>query len=203
MKRYLALSDSYTIGEGVTAEERWPEQLVQHLRAEEIAVMAPVIVARTGWTTGELIAGITQAHPNGVFDLVSLLIGVNNQYRGLPPAEFESELLLLLRHTVALTGGCAGRVLVASIPDWSVAPFALGRDRAHIAEQIDAFNRIKRTATITIGARFVDITPISRVVGAEPTMLARDGLHPSGAMYSAWAHHMLPAARAALLGRDD
>ncbi len=203
MKRYLALGDSYTIGEGVTAEERWSEQLVQHLRAEGIGLAAPEIVARTGWTTGELIAGITQAHPIGPFDLVSLLIGVNNQYRGLPPAEFESELLLLLRHAVALAGGCAGRVLVASIPDWSVAPFALGRDRAHIAEQIDAFNRIKCTAASTVGARFVDITPLSRVAGTEPGMLTSDGLHPSGAMYSAWARYMLPAARAALLGRDE
>jgi lysophospholipase L1-like esterase len=164
---------------------------------------APEIVARTGWTTGELIAGITQAHPIGPFDLVSLLIGVNNQYRGLPPADFESDLLLLLRHAVALAGGCSGRVLVASIPDWSVTPFALGRDRAHIAEQIDAFNRIKCTAASTVGARFVDITPISRVAGTEPGMLTSDGLHPSGAMYSAWARYMLPAARAALLGRDE
>ncbi|HZG69757.1 MAG TPA: GDSL-type esterase/lipase family protein, partial [Herpetosiphonaceae bacterium] len=197
------LGDSYTIGEGVAAEERWPEQLVQLLRAEGIGLAAPGIVARTGWTAGELIAGITQAHPNGVFDLVSLLIGVNNQYRGLPPAEFESELLILLRHAVALAGGCTGRVLVASIPDWSVTPFAVGRDRARIAEQIDAFNRIKRAATVAAGARFVNITPISRVAGAEPEMLARDGLHPSGAMYSAWAHHMLPAARAAMLGHDN
>ncbi|HZG69851.1 MAG TPA: GDSL-type esterase/lipase family protein, partial [Herpetosiphonaceae bacterium] len=154
MKRYLALGDSYTIGEGVAAEERWPEQLVQLLRAEGIGLAAPEIVARTGWTTGELIAGMSQAHPNGLFDLVSLLIGVNNQYRGLPPAAFESELLLLLRHAVALAGSCAGRVLVASIPDWGVTPFAAGRDRTDIAEQIDTFNRIKHAATLTVGARF-------------------------------------------------
>ncbi len=201
MLRYLALGDSYTIGEGLLAAERWPVQLVQMLRGEAIEIADPEIIAVTGWTTDELLEGIAQAQPIGPYALVSLLIGVNNQYRGRDLAEYQVELQALLHQATAFAGGNAGRVLVASIPDWGVTPFAVERDRARIAAELDAFNDAKRQATLTAGARFVDITPLSRAAGSDPAMLAADGLHPSGAMYRLWAQALLPLARAAL--RDD
>lgn len=198
MLRYLALGDSYTIGEGVQEEQRWPIQLCRMLRKEGIGIAEPEIVARTGWTTGELLDGIAQAQPLGRYTLVSLLIGVNNQYRQGSLVDYGTEFRHLLRQAIAFTGGCAARVLVPSIPDWGITPFATGRDQARIAAEIDAFNDIKCQATLAMGAIFADITSISRLSGAEPVMLADDGLHPSGAMYTLWARTLVPLARHAL-----
>jgi lysophospholipase L1-like esterase len=195
--RYLALGDSYTIGEGVGADERWPEQLAALLRAQGMAVGPPEIVARTGWTTGELMAGIDRAAPSGRFDLVSLLIGVNDQYRGVDPAEYRVTFRAVLERAVAFARGEATRVIVLSVPDWSVTPFAQGRDRARIASEIDRFNAVNRHETTARGARYVDITQASRAAppaGAGPR-LAPDGLHPSGEMYAVWARLVLPNAR--------
>lgn len=200
--RYLALGDSYTIGEGVGADERWPERLAALLRAQGVAVDAPEIVARTGWTTGELMAGIDRAAPSGRFDLVSLLIGVNNQYRELDIAAYRGDFRALLERAAAFAGGEARRVLVLSIPDWSVAPFAQGRDRVRIATEIDRFNAINRQETEARGARYVDVTKASRAVPGpwtEPPF-APDGLHPSGGMHAEWARLALPHALAALGG---
>jgi lysophospholipase L1-like esterase len=161
-------------------------------------VADPAIVARTGWTTDELDAAIDQAAPRGPYALVSLLIGVNNQYRGGAEPIYRAQFTALLRRAIAFAGGDASRVVVLSIPDWGVTPFAEGRDRARIAAEIDAFNAAAREQTAALGARWVDVTPASREAGADPAMLVSDGLHPSGRQYARWAGLALPAAAAAL-----
>lgn len=197
--RYLALGDSYTIGEGVADHARWPHQLVPALGALGHAVRIPEIVARTGWTCDELSAGIDAANPAGPFALVSLLIGVNDQYRGGSAAEYAPRFARLLARAAALAGGDAGRVIVVSLPDWGATPFAQGRDRAAIAEAIDAFNVMNRAEAARVGASYVDVTPSSRRAAADETLLASDGLHPSAGMFADWARLVLPRA-AAIVG---
>lgn len=193
--RFLALGDSYTIGESVPESARWPVQLVDLLRREGIGVAELQIIAQTGWTTAELSAGIDAAVPHGVFDLVSLLIGVNNQYRGLSQAEYRTEFKALLQRAIGFAGGKPGRVMVLSIPDWGVTPFAADRDRAAIARDIDAFNKINHLTSERVGAGYVDVTPVSRQAAGDAMMVADDGLHPSGGMYAQWAELALPVAR--------
>jgi lysophospholipase L1-like esterase len=197
--RFLALGDSYTIGEGVAPEERWPALLAAALRARGTAVADPQIVARTGWTTDELDAAIDHAAPGGAYGLVTLLIGVNDQYRGGSAAEYRPRFEALLRRAIGCAGGEGRRVVVVSIPDWGVTPFAEGRDRARIAAEIDAFNAAARETTARLGARWVDVTPASREAGADAAMLVGDGLHPSGRQYARWAELVLPAAAEAVV----
>jgi lysophospholipase L1-like esterase len=198
--RFLALGDSYTIGELVPEGQRWPVQLTAMLRARGIRVVDPTIVAKTGWTTDELSAGIDLAAPKEDFDLVTLLIGVNNQYRGRPLAEYRAQFRALLARAQRLAGGSAARVVVVSIPDWSVTPFAArsGRDRAKISSEIDDFNAVVRDEAVKAGAHFVDITPESRRAASDASLVAADGLHPSGKMYEEWAALVLPSAVDAL-----
>jgi lysophospholipase L1-like esterase len=196
--RILALGDSYTIGEGVRADERWPIKLAALLRARGITVSEPHIIARTGWTTDELAAAIEAARPAGPFDLVTLLIGVNNQYRGRASEEYRAEFRSLLARAIALAGGRADRVIVLSIPDWSVTPFAAERDRAAVAHEIDLFNAINQQEAMTRSAGYVNVTPSSRTAAERPDLIASDGLHPSGDMYTDWASLVLPVALAAL-----
>lgn len=196
--RVLALGDSYTIGEGVAPHERWPVQLAALLRERGLAVAEPMIIARTGWTTDELDVAITAAAPEGPFGLVTLLVGVNNQYRGRGAEEYRSHFSRLLRRAVDFAGGDHQRVLVLSIPDWGVTPFAEGRNRDRIAREIDEFNSVNREETLRAGARYVDVTPLSREARTDSRLLAQDGLHPSAAMYAGWAGLALPEALAAL-----
>lgn len=198
---YLALGDSYTIGESVPESGRWPVQLAAALRAGGIALDDPRIIATTGWSTDELSAAMDAAEPLGRHDFVSLLIGVNNQYRGWNVGEYRVEFADLLERAIALAGDRPGRVLVLSIPDWGVTPFgqASGRDTAGIARQLDDFNAAAADECAAHGVAFVDITPVSRERGAEPGMVAEDGLHPSAAMYAEWTRLALPVA-ARLLG---
>ena len=198
--RVLALGDSYTIGEAVAAGERWPVRLTELVRAHGIAVASPEIVARTGWTTDELSGGIDAANPRGPFDIVTLLVGVNNQYRGRSPGEYRDEFRGLLARAVAFAGATPDRVIVLSIPDWSVTPFADGRDRARIAKEIDDFNAINRDETLRFGGRYVDVTPISRRAAREPGLVALDGLHPSATMYDEWARAVFSHAMAIVVG---
>jgi lysophospholipase L1-like esterase len=194
--RYLALGDSYTIGESVDSAGRWPVQLAKALRARKLNVGDPEIVARTGWTTDELAAGIEIAAPAGPYALVSLLIGVNNQYRGRDAGKYRVEFRSLLAQAVEFAGGKASRVIVLSIPDWGVTPFASGRDRAKIGGEIDRFNAIGRAESIAAGAHWVDVTPASREQHAAWT--GPDGLHPTAAQYARWVELALDAAAAAL-----
>jgi lysophospholipase L1-like esterase len=196
--RFLALGDSYTIGEGVGEDERWPARLAAMLRERGVSIGDPQIVARTGWTTDELSAAIDQADPQGPFALVTLLIGVNNQYRGRDAGEYRAEFAALLTRAIGFAGGEPSRVVVLSIPDWGVTPFAEGRDRARIAQEIDRFNTINREEAARAGARWVDVAPQSRDAGADPAWLAADGLHPSGRAYQVWADLALPETLAAL-----
>jgi len=201
---YLALGDSYTIGEAVAVEGRWPHQLAAALRAQGVGLADPQTIATTGWTTDELDAGIDAAAPQGPFAFVSLLIGVNNQYRGRPLNEYRHQFEALLQRAIGFAGGDAGRVLVLSFPDWGATPFGAGsgRDLARIGIETDEFNGAARVISTQQGVAFVDITDISRAHGADPTMIAEDGLHPSTRMYALWAGRALPVATR-LLQRTD
>ena len=194
---YLALGDSYTIGEAVPAAERWPAQRVERLRARGVAIDEPQIVATTGWTTDELSAAMDAANFAPRYDLVTLLIGVNNQYRGRGADEYRREFTGLLQRAIGLAGDRASRVVVVSIPDWGVTRFAReqGRDPAQIAHALDTYNAIARDEAARAGARWVDITPISR---RHPELVADDGLHPSAAQYTLWTEAIEPAAAAAV-----
>ena len=198
--RYLALGDSYTIGEGVDATGRWPVQLAAALRTHGIDLADPRILATTGWTTDELWAAMDAAEPLGAWDFVSLLIGVNNQYRGRSVDDYVGEFHRLLRRAIALAGDRVDRVLVLSIPDWGVTPFAFAqsRDAGLVGAQVDAFNAVCREEAARAGAHWIDIAPVSRARGGEAGMLVDDGLHPSAAMYALWTAQALPAARQAL-----
>lgn len=204
---YLALGDSYTIGEGVADAGRWPLQLAAALRSEGIALADPRIIATTGWTTDELSTAIDAAEPLGQWDFVSLLIGVNNQYRGRSVANYRGEFRDLLTRAIKFAGGRAGRVLVLSIPDWGVTPFAMDQgtpqqrpDRAQIAAELDAYNAAAQALCNEHAVAFVDITAVSREHGGDAQMLAEDGLHPSAAMYAQWTALALPVARGLLTG---
>ncbi len=196
--RILALGDSYTIGEGVQPAERWPVQLAELLRKGGVFVNDPDITARTGWTTRDLLTGIEWNKQPGPYNLVTLLIGVNNQFRGRSEDEYRAEFVSLLKKAVELADGKTPRVVVLSIPDWGATKFAEGQDRARIGAAIDRFNAINKEETKKAGAAYVDVTPISRTAEKDPTLLAADGLHPSGKMYAEWARLALPAAREAL-----
>jgi len=194
--RYLALGDSYTIGESVPASFRWPVQLAGRLREAGLDVVEPELVARTGYTVLELDAAIDAAAPAGPFELVSLLIGVNDQYRGYPLAGYEVDFRAMLLRAIDFAGGEPERVLVLSIPDWGVTPFATGLDRELIAEELDAFNAVNASLAAELGARYVDVTEASRAQAAD--LVAADGLHPSARQYAIWACLASGPARAAL-----
>ena len=195
---FLALGDSYTIGEGVDAGERWPAQLARRLGALGIAVAEPLIVARTGWTTDELSTAMDATAFAPPYDLVTLLIGVNNQYRGRTPDNFADEFTALLARACGLSRNGARGVVAVSIPDWGVTRFARDRDARAIALAIDAFNRSARDIAASAGAAFIDVTAASREAGDAEAMLVGDGLHPSAAQYALWTDEILPAARRAL-----
>ncbi len=196
--RYLALGDSYTIGEGVDPAGRWPVQLAAALRDDGIDIDQPQIIAATGWTTDELSAAIDAAEPLGDdYSLVTLLIGVNNQYRGRDIDQYRHEFAVLLERAIGCTGRRAGRVAVLAIPDWGVTPFAAqsGRDTAAIARELDAYNAAAAQISARRGVAFIDIAPVSRRRGSQAQMLADDGLHPSAALYAEWVRLARPVAR--------
>lgn len=191
--RYLALGDSYTIGESVEEGERFPNQLAALLANEGITVEVKTI-ARTGWTTDELWQGIQAETLSPPYDMVSLLIGVNNQYRGRSIEEYREGFVFLLNKAIEYAGGNIRRIIVFSIPDWGVTPFAYGRDTTKIATEIDAFNQVNLEESQKAGVHYVDITPISRLALNDKGLIASDGLHPSGSMYAQWAQLALPVA---------
>ena len=186
--RYLALGDSYTIGESVPAAERWPNQLVDSLRARNAATVwnDAAIVATTGWTTANLSNGMDAAQVDtATWDLVSLLIGVNNQYQGLPVDDYANEFSALLDRAVSLTGGRSDRVFVVSIPDYGYTPFGAS-NQSSISAALQTFNDTCLAQTQAAGIAHFNITPISQQHPDTPGLVAPDSLHPSGLQYSLW-----------------
>lgn len=190
--KYLALGDSYTIGESVSESQRWPVQLVEKLRNTGKKIAPPKIIAKTGWTTDELKARIIKENVIEKFDLVSLLIGVNNQYRGRNAEEFRKEFVDLLETAIQFADNNKNRVFVVSIPDWGVTPFGLNSSRPDISKSIDLFNAICKAETEKRGILYIDITPISRKAPDDASLIAEDGLHPSGKMYQMWTEKIQP-----------
>ena len=188
--RYLALGDSYTIGQSVEPSERFPAQLARRLQLGQ-----PEIIARTGWTVDELNAAIDDAQPKGKYELVTLLIGVNDQFRGGTADAYRPRFRAMLQRAIGFAGGDAQRVVVISIPDWGATPYAEGENRAAIGAAIDRFNAVNREETAAAGARYADITAISRRARDDRSLIAADGLHPSGTMYAAWAGVISAALR--------
>jgi lysophospholipase L1-like esterase len=197
---YLALGDSYTIGQGVEENERFPVQLMKRLNDSDVKIGSPTIIARTGWTTDELARGIEDANLTGTYDLVTLLIGVNNQYRGRDTAEYRRTFRELLNKAVGFANGIEKRVIVISIPDYGVTPFGIS-NAERIGADIDIFNNINREETELKKANYVYITSISRAAKDDPSLIAKDGLHPSGKMYSFWVDAIFPVAKNMLNNR--
>ena len=197
---YLALGDSYTIGESVKLVESFPYQLQNLLKGEGKNVTAPKIIATTGWTTDELKNAIAQAKLTQKFDFVTLLIGVNNQYRGYPLSTYKKEFSELLQTAIAFAGGDKTKVFVVSIPDWGVTPFgkSAGKSSQTIAKEIDDFNAINQEITLSSGVSYSNITPASRNASTDLSLIASDGLHPSSKMYNDWANTLLPKVNAVL-----
>jgi len=190
--KYLALGDSYTIGQSVESTLRFPVQIADSLKKRGYLTGDPRIIAVTGWTTSDLKAGINAANPQGPYDLVSLLIGVNNQYRGMDINIYRKEFEELIDQSIYFAGNDTGRVIVLSIPDWGVTPFASGRDKEKIAREIDQYNAINKEVTLSKGIIWIDVTGISRLAEKDATLIAGDGLHPSGKMYTEWVRLAVP-----------
>ncbi len=192
--KYLALGDSYTIGEAVAPDLNWPNQLCQKLGERNIEIAPAQIIATTGWTTDELTAAIDQADPPQDFDLVSLSIGVNNQYRARSVAEFSEQFEQLLLRAIGLAKHRADRVFVVSIPDWGITRFAADNQRsaAQIRQDIDSFNACKANICRKHNVRWIDITPCSRAQSGKSDMFAADGLHPSAEQYRLWMQEIFP-----------
>lgn len=188
--QYLAIGDSYTIGEGVEAMENYPNQLTQLLKDQGLSLNPPKIIAKTGWTTDELAEGIKSAEVEGnTYDFVTLLIGVNNQYRRRSVTNYEIEFRDLLVQAITFAQGDQEKVIVLSIPDWGVTPFGLnsGRDLEENALAIDAFNNSKKSICEEFGVHYIDITDDYRVIGGQKEMVVSDQLHPSSLVYQKWA----------------
>jgi len=197
---YLALGDSYTIGEAVEPNLSFPLQLVAELKKQNITIANPKIIAKTGWTTDELQTAIKAENTTQKFDIVTLLIGVNNQYRGNSQTTYRKEFKELLQTAINYANGNKKHVFVVSIPDWGVTPFgkSSGRAAATIAQEIDAFNAINKEETLAQGISYTDITPASRNAATDLALVASDGLHPSGKMYADWALNVANAVVASL-----
>ncbi|HRX93498.1 MAG TPA: SGNH/GDSL hydrolase family protein [Chitinophagaceae bacterium] len=188
---YLALGDSYTIGELVPPEENFPNQVHRILIEQGIHLAPPRIIAKTGWTTHELETGILESGKDepfkGSYDFVSLLIGVNNQYRGRSVEEYKTEFEGLLKKAIRFAGNQHNNVVILSIPDWGVTPFAKDRDSNQIATEIDAYNAANKQIAKDHHIYYIDITPLTREAADDHTLLTADGLHPSGKDYQRWA----------------
>jgi len=188
---FLALGDSYTIGESVAESERWPVQLAAKLLDENITIQSPKIIATTGWRTDELMAAVeADKELLESYDIVSLLIGVNNQYQGKSVGSFEVEFEALLQKAISLSGGNPQHVFVVSIPDYGKTPFGAEKE-AQIEKELDAYNTVCKNMSEKYKVVFFNITPISRNAKKDPELVAKDKLHPSGKMYTQWADLIL------------
>lgn len=192
---YLALGDSYTIGQNVAESERWPVHLVKLFRADSIAIADATIIARTGWTTSELASAIGQSNLTKTYKLVTLLIGVNNQYRGQSVERYRTEFKELLATSIRFAAGRASHVVVLSIPDWGATPYGGSVVGGRISQEIDVFNSVAKEESVAADVHFVDITSLTRTVADDPSLLANDRLHYSGKMHKLWAESVFPIAR--------
>lgn len=192
---YLALGDSYTIGEGAAPADRWPVQLAGLARQQGLGLAEPDIIARTGWTTAELQGAIRDANNPKTYGLVSLLIGVNNQYRGQSVAIYRTEFRELLATAIRFAGGRARHVVVLAIPDWGQSPYARGRDQARIGQEIDQFNAVAHEECQSADVAFVDITPLTRSAAGDARQFTADGLHYTGSQMQRWAELALPVVQ--------
>ncbi|CAN5231561.1 SGNH/GDSL hydrolase family protein [soil metagenome] len=189
--KFLALGDSYTIGESVAEKERWPQQLAKSLRKQGRKIDKPKIIGVTGWRTDQLKAAINQAHLNNEYGMVSLLIGVNNQYQHKSVESYEPEFEELLEMAITLAGGRKENVFVVSIPDYGYTPFGKPKQQ-EISAAIDQYNDANKTITEKMGVRYINITDLTRKGLDNPEYVAKDGLHPSGKMYALWVERMMP-----------
>jgi lysophospholipase L1-like esterase len=195
--KYLALGDSYTIGEALNVEDSWPMQWADVLRKNGTAIENPGMIAKTGWTTDELAEALDEADNNGTlntpYDLVSLSIGVNNQYRGLDIQAYNEEFSKLLNRAIGYAGSNKRHVFVLSIPDWGITPFGKnsGRDIGIIAAELDAYNQINAEISQKLGVNWIDISTITRASGDHTAFYADDGLHPSHALYALWVKELM------------
>lgn len=198
MHTYLALGDSYTIGEQVPLYDSFPFQTVKLLRDKGVQVADPVIIAQTGWTTDELAEAIRNHNLHDSFSFVTLLIGVNNQYRGRDLANYKKEFTSLLDQAIVFANGHTQNVFVLSIPDWGVTPFAADRDRNKVAREINAYNNANNEITLAHKCHYLNITDSTRANGTKQEFLAEDGLHPSAKEYAVWAQRLAPMVAAQL-----
>ncbi|MFL5808204.1 MAG: SGNH/GDSL hydrolase family protein [Flavisolibacter sp.] len=190
---YLALGDSYTIGEAVQLHQDFPYQVVQILRKKGFNFQAPEIIARTGWTTDELLEGMKAYEFLSKYDFVTLLIGVNNQYRGREVIEYKEQFEEILKKAIELAHGKKDHVFVISIPDWGSTPFAADADTEKISRETDVFNTVNKALSIQYKAQYIDITTLSREAKQYPALIAEDKLHPSSIAYSKWAEKIADA----------
>jgi lysophospholipase L1-like esterase len=190
--RYLALGDSYTIGESVAANERFPYYTTALLRAKNIAVADPEYIATTGWTIENLLAAINKQAPSETYDIVTLLIGVNDQYQHLDTAGYRTRFRQLLDKAVALAGNRSNRVFVLSIPDYSATPFVVAENKIRVHTEINAFNAINKEITLRNNVAYINITPLTREATTDKSLLASDGLHYSGKEHQKWAEMLAP-----------
>lgn len=197
-KTYLALGDSYTIGSSVAIDQRFPNQAAASLSQQGFPFKMPEIIATSGWTTGSLLSALGSNTPTINYDIVTLLIGVNNQYQGRSQAEYTLHFTDLLNKAVGYAAGNKSRVFVLSIPDYSVTPFAQNSDTARISREINEFNAINKQITSSMGVTYLDITPVSREARFDGSLNANDGLHPSGKQYARWVALLVPLVKAAL-----
>jgi lysophospholipase L1-like esterase len=193
----LCLGDSYTIGESVPETERFPNQAIALLNDKGLHIAPPRIIAKTGWTTDELMEAIHQADIDIHYDYVTLLIGVNNQYRQYDIDRYRAEFIALLNLGIDYAGGDSTKVYVLSIPDWGVTPFVANdahkRSSEQIGHEIDTYNKVNREITEGKKITYIDITSISRRAETDSSLIATDGLHPSGRMYARWAELLATA----------
>ncbi|GAC1423706.1 MAG: SGNH/GDSL hydrolase family protein [Flavisolibacter sp.] len=198
-KKYLALGDSYTIGQGVGEQDRYSFLSVSLLKKEGIDLSYPEYIATTGWTTADLQSAIQSKHLSPTYSLVTLLIGVNDQYQGIDTAVYRKRFSKLLQQSLNLAGNDKRKVIVLSIPDYSATPFVDPERKEKVRKEIDLYNIINKEITLSNDIAYVDITPLSREAATDASLLATDHLHYSKKEYQKWANLLVPFIKKLLI----
>jgi lysophospholipase L1-like esterase len=188
---WLALGDSYTIGQGVNTAERFPAQTLELLKLRSIKTAQLTYVATTGWTSGELDKSMSQQNL-AYYDFVTVLIGVNDQFQGIDTSTYSKNFKSILNRAIQSTRGESQHVLVLSIPDYSLTPEGKKLDTTKIKREIDLFNRLNKNLANNFKCQYLDITVLGREAKSNPTWVAKDGLHPSAVAYKNWANRIFP-----------